>query len=73
LHRTINPATEVLATNGSTEALYALTQGMLQPGDEVIAFEPAFDIYLYLIQANSKFPQFIPFLVHNVCIPMILL
>ncbi len=45
LHRPIKPTTEVVVTVGSTEALFTLTQGILQDGDEVIAFEPAFDIY----------------------------
>ena len=46
LGQPVNALTNVVVTVGSTEALYSLTQGMLEEGDEVIAFEPAFDIYL---------------------------
>eukprot|EP00455_Lapot_gusevi_P056486 TRINITY_DN93_c0_g1_i2.p1 TRINITY_DN93_c0_g1~~TRINITY_DN93_c0_g1_i2.p1 ORF type:complete len:457 (+),score=184.18 TRINITY_DN93_c0_g1_i2:84-1373(+) len=41
----VNPRTDVLITVGSTEALFVVTQGLLQDGDEVVVFEPAFDIY----------------------------
>jgi kynurenine--oxoglutarate transaminase/cysteine-S-conjugate beta-lyase/glutamine--phenylpyruvate transaminase len=42
----VNPLTDVVVTVGSTQALFSLMQGMLQEGDEVIAFEPSFDIYV---------------------------
>jgi N-succinyldiaminopimelate aminotransferase len=36
---------DVLITCGATEALFALAQALYGPGDEVVAFEPVFDIY----------------------------
>lgn len=40
-----DPATEVLVTSGATEAIAATALAMLEPGDEVIAFEPYYDSY----------------------------
>jgi aspartate/methionine/tyrosine aminotransferase len=36
---------EVITTNGATEALFSVMNGLLNPGDEVIIIEPAFDLY----------------------------
>jgi len=43
--RKIDPMTEVVIGNGATESLFAITQGLLNPGDEVLLIEPSFDIY----------------------------
>jgi N-succinyldiaminopimelate aminotransferase len=40
-----DPATEVLVTTGATEAIAAAMLGLVEPGDEVIAFEPYYDSY----------------------------
>ncbi|WP_042371624.1 pyridoxal phosphate-dependent aminotransferase [Streptacidiphilus neutrinimicus] len=40
-----DPDTEVLVTAGATEALAAALLALLEPGDEVIAFEPFYDSY----------------------------
>ncbi len=40
-----DPATEVLVTAGATEAIAAAMLALLEPGDEVIAFEPFYDSY----------------------------
>ncbi|MGW4694782.1 pyridoxal phosphate-dependent aminotransferase [Kitasatospora cineracea] len=42
---TYDPDTEVLVTAGATEALAAALLALLEPGDEVIAFEPFYDSY----------------------------
>jgi N-succinyldiaminopimelate aminotransferase len=41
----IDPDTEVLVTAGATEAIAASMLALLEPGDEVIAFEPYYDSY----------------------------
>jgi N-succinyldiaminopimelate aminotransferase len=41
----IDPDTEVLVTAGATEAIAAAMLALLEPGDEVIAFEPYYDSY----------------------------
>jgi N-succinyldiaminopimelate aminotransferase len=40
-----DPDTEVLVTAGATEALAAALLGILEPGDEVVVFEPMYDSY----------------------------
>jgi N-succinyldiaminopimelate aminotransferase len=40
-----DPATEVFVTAGATEAIAAALLALLEPGDEVIAFEPYYDSY----------------------------
>ncbi|MBS2962143.1 pyridoxal phosphate-dependent aminotransferase [Actinocrinis puniceicyclus] len=40
-----DPDTEVLVTAGATEAIAAALLGLVDPGDEVIAFEPYYDSY----------------------------
>ena len=37
---------EVTVTSGATEAVFAALQALLEPGDEVVAFEPFYDSYL---------------------------
>jgi len=42
---TYDPADEVLVTAGATEALTAALLALLEPGDEVVLFEPMYDSY----------------------------
>lgn len=42
---TPDPDTEVLVTAGATEALAATVLALVQPGDEVVTFEPYYDAY----------------------------
>lgn len=41
----VDPATEVTVTCGSTEAMIATMLGLVDPGDEVIVFEPFYENY----------------------------
>jgi len=41
---------EVLVTSGATEALAACLLGLLDPGDEVVLFEPLYDSYLPMVE-----------------------
>lgn len=41
----VDPATEVTITCGATEALFSAIQALVGPGDEAIAFDPAYDVY----------------------------
>ena len=41
----VDPDSEVFVTTGATEAIAASLLGLLDPGDEVIAFEPYYDSY----------------------------
>lgn len=50
-----DPDTEVLVTAGATEAIAATLLALLEPGDEVIAFEPYYDSYAACIaMAGAK-------------------
>jgi methionine aminotransferase len=42
---TYNPDTEVTVTAGGTQAIFTALTACIQPGDEVIIFEPAYDSY----------------------------
>ena len=42
---TYDPAREILVTAGATEALAGALLGTLEPGDEVVVFEPMYDSY----------------------------
>ncbi|OSZ81374.1 methionine aminotransferase [Chitinophagaceae bacterium IBVUCB2] len=50
---TINPDTEITITPGGTYAIYSAFTTILQPGDEVIVFEPAYDSYIPNIEING--------------------
>jgi aspartate/methionine/tyrosine aminotransferase len=45
----MDPATQIATAVGCTNALYCALQGLINPGDEVILLEPAFDIYAVCI------------------------
>src|SRR5579864_4604677 len=42
---TVDPADQVTVTVGATEAIYSAIQAVVGPGDEAIAFDPAYDSY----------------------------
>jgi aminotransferase len=42
---TIDPDTEITVVNGATEGMIAAMLGLLDPGDEVIVFEPFYENY----------------------------
>jgi N-succinyldiaminopimelate aminotransferase len=52
----IDPTTEISITSGVTEALYAAMFTFIDPGDEVIVFEPFFDCYVPTIQMAGGIP-----------------
>ncbi len=52
----LDPVSEVLVTSGATEALAASLFGLLNPGDEVVVFEPLYDAYLPLIRLAGATP-----------------
>lgn len=49
----INPDTEVVITPGGTYAIYSALTAILQPRDEVIVFEPAYDSYIPNVEVNG--------------------
>lgn len=51
---------EITITPGGTYAIYTALTTILQPGDEVIVFEPAYDSYIPTIEINGAIPVLIP-------------
>jgi methionine aminotransferase len=49
----VHPDTDITITPGGTYALYTSFTTILQPGDEVIVFEPAYDCYIPAIELNG--------------------
>jgi N-succinyldiaminopimelate aminotransferase len=56
---TLDPQTEVMVTSGATEAVASTLFGLIEPGDEVIAFAPAYDAYLPLIRRAGGIPRLV--------------
>ena len=56
----VDPDTEITLTSGATEALYAAITAVVHPEDEVIVIEPAFDVYVPVIQLNHGRPVYVP-------------
>lgn len=52
----INPATQICITPGATYAIYTALTTLLNKGDEVIVFEPAYDSYIPNIEINGAIP-----------------
>ncbi len=61
-----NPDTEITITSGATQAIYTAISAIVNEGDEVIVFEPAYDCYIPAIELNGgkaifvqlKFPEY---------------
>jgi len=56
---TINAESQITVTPGGTYAIYTALTTVLQPGDEVIVFEPAYDSYIPNIVINNAKPVLI--------------
>ncbi|HEY8573144.1 aminotransferase [Phenylobacterium sp.] len=50
---------EVTVTSGATEALAAAFFGLVEPGDEVVVFQPFYDAYLPLIRRAGGVPRLV--------------
>jgi len=55
----IDPAREVLITSGATEAIAGALLALIEPGDEVILFEPMYDAYLPLVRRAGGVARFV--------------
>jgi aspartate/methionine/tyrosine aminotransferase len=50
----------VLITSGATEALSDCLMALIEPGDEVVVFDPCYDCYVPLIKRAGGVPKVIP-------------
>ncbi|MCP4672645.1 MAG: aminotransferase class I/II-fold pyridoxal phosphate-dependent enzyme, partial [Desulfobacula sp.] len=51
---------EITITAGATEALFSAFTAFIQPGDEIIVFEPWYDAYIAMIEYNGGKPVYLP-------------
>jgi len=56
----VSPDSQITITPGGTYAIYTALTTILQPGDEVIIFEPAYDSYIPNVEVNGAIPVLIP-------------
>lgn len=54
-----DPETEVIVSAGATGALYCACLALLDPGDEVIVFEPYYGYHLNTLVAVNAVPRFV--------------
>jgi N-succinyldiaminopimelate aminotransferase len=50
---------EVMVTSGATEALAGALMALLEPGDEVVLFQPMYDAYLPLVRRAGGVPKLV--------------
>lgn len=58
--RKLDPETEVTITTGANEGMLSAFMGFIEPGDEVIVFEPFFDQYLSNIEMPGGTIRYVP-------------
>ncbi|MEM9776981.1 MAG: methionine aminotransferase [Chloroflexota bacterium] len=56
--RSVDPNTEVAVMVGATEAIFSTILGLVDPGDEVIVFEPYYDSYIPSIEFAGGVPKY---------------
>jgi aspartate/methionine/tyrosine aminotransferase len=57
--REVDSEREVTVTSGATEALLSAALGLINPGDEVILFEPCYDAYAPDVVMAGGVPRFV--------------
>lgn len=57
--RVIDPEREVVVTSGATEAIFDTVMAFVDPGDEVVLFEPFYDSYLASVTMAGGVPRFV--------------
>lgn len=55
-----DPETEIVVSAGSTGAFYCACLALLDPGDEMILFEPFYGYHLSTLQATGIVPRYVP-------------
>jgi len=56
----LDPQQGIVITAGATEAIFAALMGLIDPGDEVIIIEPAFDSYAPGVLMAGGVPVYVP-------------
>ena len=60
LGRTLDPVKNIQVTVGATEALFAVMQALVNPGDEVVLLEPFYDAYPADVLMAGGVPRYVP-------------
>jgi N-succinyldiaminopimelate aminotransferase len=55
----VDPGTMVTVTSGATEALFDAILGTVDPGDEVVLFEPFYDSYVASVEMAGGVPRYV--------------
>ncbi|HWM83108.1 MAG TPA: aminotransferase [Pseudolabrys sp.] len=55
----LDPDSEVMVTSGATEALAGALLGLIEPGDEVVLFQPFYDAYAPMVRRAGGAPRFV--------------
>lgn len=55
----LDPASDFCITAGATEALFSTIMAFINPGDEVVMFEPFYDAYIYDVVIAGGVPKFV--------------
>jgi aspartate/methionine/tyrosine aminotransferase len=55
----LDAMSEVMITSGATEALAGALMALIEPGDEVVLFQPMYDAYLPLVLRAGGVPKFV--------------
>jgi N-succinyldiaminopimelate aminotransferase len=54
-----DPDSEITVTSGATEAIFSALQGICEPGDSVVLFEPYYDSYRAAVAMAGAVPRFV--------------
>ena len=57
LNNTYEPVSEITVTAGATQAIFTAITALVNPGDEVILFDPAYDCYRPSIELQGGIPR----------------
>ncbi len=55
----LDPESEIMVTSGATEALAGALLALIEPGDEVLLFQPMYDAYLPLVRRAGGVARFV--------------
>ena len=55
----LDPEREVMVTSGATEAIAGALMALIEPGDEVVLFQPMYDAYLPLVRRAGGVAKFV--------------
>jgi N-succinyldiaminopimelate aminotransferase len=56
---TLDPESEIMITSGATEALTGAILTLIEPGDEVVLFQPLYDSYLPMVKRAGGIPKLV--------------